>query len=330
MRKHINFRLSDAEQTRQAILERFPRLPEVRIFAIGAVAILETKERQEMKIMTDTSANLPAELIERYDLRVIPFSYTLDGQEHIPQDDFNGKAFYDAMRAGASVQTSMVSPGAFLAAMEESLEAGQDVLYIGMSGGISGTVQAAEFAARELRETYPQRRIAVVNTLAASLGEGLQVLRAARLRDEGATLDTIVETLEEEKHRVCQYFTVDDLEYLKRGGRLSRVATVIGTILKIKPILTGDKEGKIVLCGKTRGKKQALAELAQRYQHLCADKTAPVGIAHADDAQGAALLLAALKEAGLQGQCLTVCYEPVTGAHVGPGTVALFFYGTHK
>ena len=259
-----------------------------------------------IRIFTDTSANLPKEWLERYELEVIPFSFSVNG---VPssEKEFEGKAYYDAMRAGAEVKTSMVNSVELAEPMRKALEAGEDVIYIGMSGGISGTAQAAEFAARELRETYPQRRIAVVNTLAASLGEGLQVLRAARLRDEGATLDTIVETLEEEKHRVCQYFTVDDLEYLKRGGRLSRVATVIGTILKIKPILTGDKEGKIVLCGKTRGRKQALAELARRYQHLCADKTAPVGIAHADDAQGAALLLDELKEEALQGQCLTVC-----------------------
>ena len=129
---------------------------------------------------------------------------------------------------------------------------------------------------------------------------------------------------------MCQYFTVDDLEYLKRGGRIGLISTVVGTVLKIKPILMGDEKGRIVLCGKVRGRRQSLLALADRYSELVQDRDDDIGIAHADDEEGVEVLLAELRKRGFKGECITVCYEPVTGAHVGPGTVALFFSGIHK
>lgn len=148
--------------------------------------------------------------------------------------------------------------------------------------------------------------------------------------ENGACFDEIVEKISQRRHMMCQYFTVDDLAYLERGGRVSKAAAIVGTVLKIKPLLRGDEEGKIVLCGKTRGRKQSLASLADFYEKLVADKTEEIGIAHADDAECAQFLLDALRKRGFTGDCLTVCYEPVTGCHVGPGTVALFFYGVHR
>ena len=284
-----------------------------------------------LRIITDTSANLPAELIRQYELCVIPFSYSIDGKEQSsPPGDFDGKAFYQAMRVGAEVKTSMINTAVFTEVMQGFLEKGEDVLYIGMSGGISGTAHAAAMAVEELREQYPRQNIAAVDTLAASLGEGLLVIEAARMREEGVCFADIVAYIDCVRHTMCQYFTVDDLEYLKRGGRLSRVATVIGTVLRIKPLLTGDSEGKIVLCGKVRGRTASLEALAERYERLALDTTSTVGIAHADDEEGACALYEMLKKRGLTGKCLTVCYEPVTGAHVGPGTVALFFPGIRK
>ena len=284
-----------------------------------------------IRIITDTSANLPIDVIRRYDLCVVPFSYTVDGKElSSPSGEFDGRAFYQAMREGAEVKTAMINIAAFTEVMQGFLEKGEDVLYIGMSGGISGTAHAASVAAEELREQYPQRRIAAIDTLAASLGEGLLVLEAARMREENVCFDDIVAYIDCVRHTMCQYFTVDDLEYLKRGGRLSRVATVIGTVLRIKPLLTGDAEGRIVLCGKVRGRAASLDALAERYEKLAADLASTVGIAHADDEEGAAALLERLRQRGLTGECLTVCYEPVTGAHVGPGTIALFFPGNRK
>lgn len=285
-----------------------------------------------IQLFTDTSANLTAHTVKELGLRIVPFTYSVDGREAKPEalEDFDGKAFYDAMRGGAVVKTAMVGIGTFLETFRPILAAGDDVLYVAMSGGISGTCHAAMLAAEELREEFPERQIAVVDTYAASLGEGLLVLKAAELLKTGKRLDEAVALLSDLRNRMCQYFTVDDLEYLKRGGRISRVASVVGTVLKIKPLLTGNAEGKIVMCGKCRGRKQSLSALADYYEKKIADKTATIAIADADDAASAALLLQELRNRGFTGECITACYEPVTGAHVGPGTVALFFFGTEK
>ena len=282
-----------------------------------------------IRIYTDTSANLTPELIEKYALGVIPFSYTVDGVE---QDgaDFEGKAFYDAMRAGAVVKTSMINVSEFSASFRKELAAGNDVIYVGMSGGISGSANAARIAVEELRAEFPERRIEAIDTYAASLGEGIQAINAAKLLAAGVGFDGIVERILAERRNMCQYFTVDDLEYLKRGGRIGRISTVVGTVLKIKPILMGDEKGRIVLCGKVRGRRQSLLALADRYSELVEDRDDDIGIAHADDEEGVEVLLAELRKRGFKGECITVCYEPVTGAHVGPGTVALFFSGINK
>ena len=198
------------------------------------------------------------------------------------------------------------------------------------SGGISGTAQAAVIAAGELTEKYPARRIVTIDTYAASLGEGLQVLEAARMIEEGKSLDEIKAYLLSRRPHMCQFFTVDDLAYLKRGGRISSATALIGTVLSIKPILRGDETGHIVSCGKVRGMKRAYQELANYYDGRALDKSEMLGIAHADNEEGAQALIALLRDKGFTGECLNVVYEPVTGAHVGPGTVALFFYGTEK
>lgn len=284
------------------------------------------------KLYTDTSANLPLALLREYDIAVIPFSYTVNGvaEDYSEETDFDGKAFYDAMRRGAEVKTSMVNPATAAAFFERALAQGDDVLYVGMSGGISGTAQAAVIAAGELTGKYPARKIVTIDTYAASLGEGLQVLEAARMIEEGKSLDEIKAHLLSRRPHMCQFFTVDDLAYLKRGGRISSATALIGTVLSIKPILCGDETGHIVSCGKVRGMKRAYQELANYYDGRALDKSEMLGIAHADNEEGAQALIALLRDKGFTGECLNVVYEPVTGAHVGPGTVALFFYGKEK
>ena len=285
-----------------------------------------------LQLFTDTSANLPVALTKKHHITVIPFSYTVDGKAtDYPDDtDFDGAAFYGAMREGAIVKTSMVSPALIEEYFERALSAGDDVLYVGMSGGISGTAHAAVIAAGELKERYPERRILPINTYAASLGEGMQVMEAARMIEEGKSLEEIEKQLLTRRPHMCQFFTVDDLAYLKRGGRISGATALIGTVLSIKPILRGDETGHIVSCGKVRGMKRAYQELANYYDGRALDKSEMLGIAHADNEEGAQALIALLRDKGFTGECLNVVYEPVTGAHVGPGTVALFFYGKEK
>lgn len=282
------------------------------------------------QLFTDTSANLPVEIIDEYGIEVVPFSYTIDGVEYIPEREFDGKAFYAAMRAGSEVKTSMVNAGTFIERFKAALDAGKDVLYIGMSGGISGTANAALMAKQELDEEYPDRKIVVIDTLAASLGEGLLVVKAAEQLRDGAALDAIEEDIRAQVPHMCQSFTVDDLKYLKKTGRVSGAAAIIGNVLSIHPILIGDYEGKIVVKSKVRGMKRTLDALAERYAELSLSKTETIGIAHADNEEGKAYLVQRLRDKGLTGKCLSVCYEPVTGSHVGPGTVALFFFGTDR
>lgn len=282
------------------------------------------------QLFTDTSANLPVEIIDEYGIEVVPFSYTIDGVEYIPEREFDGKAFYAAMRAGSAVKTSMVNAGTFIEHFKTALDAGKDVLYIGMSGGISGTANAALMAKQELDEEYPDRKIVVIDTLAASLGEGLFVIKAAEHLKDGVAIDAIEETIRAQVPSMCQSFTVDDLKYLKKTGRVSGAAAIIGNVLSIHPILIGDYEGKIVVKAKVRGMKRTLDALAERYAELALSKTETIGIAHADNEEGKAYLVQRLRDKGLTGKCLSVCYEPVTGSHVGPGTVALFFFGTDR
>ena len=282
------------------------------------------------QLFTDTSANLPVEIIDEYGIEVVPFSYTIDGVEYIPEREFDGKAFYAAMRAGSEVKTSMVNAGTFIERFKAALDAGRDVLYIGMSGGISGTANAALMAKQELDEEYPDRKIVVIDTLAASLGEGLFVIKAAEQLKDGVALDAIEEAIRAQVPSMCQSFTVDDLKYLKKTGRVSGAAAIIGNVLSIHPILIGDYEGKIVVKSKVRGMKRTLDALAERYAELVLNKAETIGIAHADNEEGKAYLVQRLRDKGLTGKCLSVCYEPVTGSHVGPGTVALFFFGTDR
>lgn len=285
-----------------------------------------------IKLFTDTSANLPVSITKEYDIEVVPFSYTVNGKEvpYSADTDFNGRAFYESMRAGAEVKTSMINVSDFIAAFEPWIAKGDAVIYVGMSGGISGTANSAKLAAEELLEKYPAAKIAAIDTYAASLGEGFLVIETAKMIERGDPFLKIVKKIELLRKNMCQFFTVDDLAYLRKGGRISGAAAVVGTVLNIKPILRGDENGKIVLCGKIRGFNKSMEALANKYDELVFDKTADVGIAHADNPEGAQRLEDILRTKGFSGELLKVVYEPVTGSHVGPGTIALFFMGEHK
>ena len=283
-----------------------------------------------VRIFTDNASNLPADLIGRYGIGIVPILCCREGIAIDPFSPFDGAAFYADMRAGVSMRTSMPCVGAFLDAFTPALERGEDVLYIGMSGGISGTAALAQSVCAELRERYPSRKIAAIDTRAASLGEGLPVLYAASLKERGAGFDEILSMTEKNCEHMWQVFTVDDLRYLQRTGRLFAAAVKVTNSLNVKPVLMGDREGRIVPKLMLIGRKRSLEALAARYREKCTDKTAPVGIAHADSEEDAARLSRRLREVGCTGEITTVMYEPVTGSHVGPGTVALFFYGPER
>ncbi len=280
-------------------------------------------------IVTDTSANLPSNLLKQYSITVIPFSFYINGSEHIDLDaeSFDAASFFAAMRAGTKVTTSQIPPQAYVDCFEPMLKSGQDVLYVGMSSGISGSFNSSCIASDELRERYPERKLYCVDTLAASLGEGLHVLRACELREEGKSIDEVAAFLLDERKRMCQIFTVDDLKYLRATGRLSGVATLVGTMLSIKPVLKGNELGQIVQAGKVRGRRQVIEDLAARYEeNVVSPETQRVGVAHCDCRADADMLIKLLHRSKPPKEVLLVDYEPVTGSHIGPGSLALFFW----
>ena len=217
-------------------------------------------------ISTDTSANLPTAELQWHQLYLLPFSYIVNEVEHqcLDLSAFDGDAYYEMLRH-TPASTSMISMDQYRQLWEPLLEEGHDILHVGMSSGISGAYQSAVMAARELREEYPQRRLVVFDTRAASLGEGIQVLHAATCREAGYTLDETVRELAELRPRIRQIFTVDDLMHLRRGGRVSGVAAAVGTALRIKPLLKGDEAGRIVVFGKVQGRKRSVRALADNF-----------------------------------------------------------------
>ncbi|MBR6187258.1 MAG: DegV family protein [Clostridia bacterium] len=285
------------------------------------------------KVLTDTSANLDQQWLIDHDVPVIPFHYYVNGKDNTCTNTrgFDGKAFYNAMRAGEKVTTSQITPQAFIDGFKPWLDQGQDILFVSMSSGISGSFSQSQSAARELEEAYPQRKIRLVDTYSASLGEGLLVVKAVECRDKGTPIEEAFELLQELRHSMCQVFTVDDLKYLRNTGRLSNMAALVGMVLNIKPLLKGDTEGKIVSFAKLRGRKKAVIGLVEQYDKFVRNAGSQmIGIAHADCQEDVDYLISLLKRNNPPKDIMTVMYEPVTGSHVGPGTLALFFFGDAK
>ena len=282
------------------------------------------------RIVTDTSANLPTDYLHAEQITVIPYTFQSGKGEQSCMDltTFDAKDFYAQMRSGVKVTTSQIPPQRYIDVLTPLLEAGEDVLFVSMSSGISGSYASGQIAARQLREEFPDRKLLLVDTYSASLGEGLLVMRAADCRREGLSIDETYKTLRALRHRMAQIFTVDDLRYLRRTGRLSNLEAAVGTVLQIKPLLKGDTEGKIVCFARTRGRKLSIRELAAQYaEHVVSPETQTIGIAHADCPEDAAFLKSLIEKTLPPREIMTVVYEPVTGSHVGPGTLALFFDG---
>ena len=286
-------------------------------------------------VFTDAASNLPGKYTKGMDIRPLPCSYTLDGCEGVYEGDidaFDSKAYYDRLRSGARMKTSLINSHLFESFFRPELEKGLDVVYVGLSSGVSGTFQAARMAAEELRHEFPERTIHTVDSLGASFGPGLLAVRAAQLRSEGKSAAEAGAILDAEVMHTLNFFTVDDLSFLKATGRVSGATAAIGTVLSIKPILWGDTTGHITAKGKVRGRKKSLEALAELYRtHLPEDRQVDmVFISHGDcleDAEALAGMIRAIHEP----KELTICpHEPFTGSHVGPGMLALFFQGKQR
>ena len=285
-------------------------------------------------VFTDGCSNLPGRLLSELNIRVLPCSYVLDGVPCTYDgniDTFDAHAYYDKLRSGAEMKTSLLNTHLFMTHFRTALEQGKDVVYVGLSSGVSGTLQAARIAAEELSEEFPERTIRVVDSLGAAFGPGLLACRAADLRSEGKTAAEAADILDAEVPHLLQYFTVDDLNFLKRTGRVSGATAAIGTVLNIKPLLWGDPTGHIVALQKCRGRKKAIDAIVELYRtRAIHPENQRIAISHGDCPEEAELLAKRVREICEPKEFIICPHEPFTGAHVGPGMLALYFFGEER
>ncbi len=286
------------------------------------------------ELITDTSANLPEEIIEAFGIKIVSLSFYVNSVEYKSYE--KGKKtdlsqFYDMMRRKEEVKTSLVSPEAFEEIFEKTAKNGSDILYIGISSALSGTVQSARVAAELIKEKYPERNIVVYDSLAASLGQGLLVYKAAVMKKEGKNMEEIRQMLDDVRLKLCHWFTVDDLFFLSRGGRVSTTTAFMGTLLNIKPVLHVDDEGRLIPVGKVRGRKQSLNYLIDKFRELnISGENSIIAISHGDCLEDAEYVKNELSKTYKFDNIIINCIDPVIGAHSGPGTLALFFVGEHR
>ncbi len=269
------------------------------------------------EILVDSGANIPADIVKKYGIHVLIFMNLVDGKKvpgFIPdltqeEERAMGKEYYDSIRAGASVKTSLINSGEFQDYFEPFLKEGKDILYISLSSNISGTYNAARIAAEELREEYPERQICLIDSLNASLAQGILAIYAYEFREKGLPLSEIADVLAETAHSMNGVFTVDNLKYLSRTGRLHAGVALAGNLLRVKPILCGNKEGFIVCNNIVEPEKQI------------------IGIAHADAYEDSLYVMKGITDRVHVREFINTSYDFCTGSHVGPETIALFFIG---
>ncbi len=286
------------------------------------------------EIMTDSTANLPEEMIERYGLHVISLSFIVDGNEYKGYE--KGKKtdldqFYAMMRDKKDIKTSLANTQDAYDILEPLLKEGKDVLYLGFSSGLSSTFQAVNNAFEEAREEYPDRKLYCIDSLAAALGEGLFVKYVIDRRETGDSIDEAAKWANEHKMNMVHMFTVDDLFFLKRGGRVSAAAAVVGTALNIKPVLHVDQEGHLIPIAKARGRRKSLDMLVSYMESkVCEPEGQEIFISHGDCLEDAEYVAQKVREKFRVADVMIRTLDPVIGAHSGPGTVALFFFGKER
>lgn len=284
----------------------------------------------EYILITDSACDITPEKLREWNVELVrmPFLFTDDGKEHLDHD-LSMPEFYAQMRDGRVAKTSGVNQDTFENAFTPFLEAGKDVFYLAFSSGLSVTAQNGKHAAEALQEKFPERKIRVVDSLCASAGQGLFVYLAVQNRDKGMTIDENADAMEADKLHLCHWFTVEDLKYLKRGGRISAATALLGTALNVKPVLHVDNEGHLIKMIQTHGRKKSIRKMAEKLGETILEDT-PIFISHGDCLEDAQLLAKIIREEyGREVELITLIGS-VIGAHAGPGTLALFFRGTER
>ena len=285
-------------------------------------------------IVTDSSVDLPASMVEELGIEVLPLSFTIGGKTYhnYPDDrEMELKVFYQRLRGGEMATTAAVNVAEYTAMLEPLLQAGRDVLVLAFSSGLSATYQSSRVAVEELAEQYPERKIFTVDTLCASMGQGLLVWHAVQQQRQGKSIEEVRDWAEQNKLRVCHWFTVDDLHFLKRGGRISSATAVLGSMLQIKPVLHVDNEGHLINMGKARGRAASLTAIVDHMeQTVIRPEEQIVFISHGDCQEEAERVGEDVRRRFGVKQVVINTIGPVIGAHSGPGTVALFFLGKER
>lgn len=284
-------------------------------------------------ITTDNTADLPYSYYKENGLEYMYLTYALDGQIYGKENELSSQEFYARMRGGSMPTTSQINSEDAKAVWLPHLQAGKSILHLAFSSGLSGSCNSARLAAEDLKEEHPEYEIVVIDTLCASLGEGLLVHKAVKMKKEGKSMEEIVQWLEEHKLNLCHVFTVDDLFHLYRGGRVSRATAILGSMINIKPLLHVDDEGHLVAVGKVRGRKRSLTSLVDMMEERLGSykgKNPEIFISHGDCQEDAEYVAKLIRERyGIE----DILINPVgatIGAHSGPGTVALFFLGDKR
>ncbi|WP_350344456.1 DegV family protein [Proteinivorax tanatarense] len=283
-------------------------------------------------IMTDSCCDLPISIVEEYDIPVILLNFNFKGESY--EDDFGQtigyELFYDEVRKGEMPTTSQINSYEFEKFFAPYLEKGEDVIYIAFSSALSGTCQSAMLAKESLSEKYPQGSLTVIDSKCASMGQGLLVYLAYKQMEQGKSKDEIVEWLESNKLKLNHWFTVSDLNHLKRGGRVSAASATVGTLLNIKPILHVDDEGRLIPKSKVKGRKKSIKTLYQHLKDEISNEKQTVFISHGDCKEEAEKLAELIKKDYNPEKIVINYIGPVIGSHSGPGTIALFFMGEKR
>ncbi len=287
------------------------------------------------QIVTDSSCNLSEALIDEFGLEILPLTFMVDGkqrQSYLKGQVTDLKQFYTMMREGKVITTSLPNLADSEELFTQILEAGNDVLYLGFSSGLSGTYEGMATLATGLRERFPERTFECIDTFAASLGEGLLIYHACKLKQEGKSLQEVAEWVRSNRLKLAHWFTVDDLMFLYRGGRVSRTAAFAGQLLKIKPVLHVDDEGHLIPMEKARGRKKSIQALVDHMEKTANPPVTEqvIGISHGDCPEDVEYLQKLITERFGETQYLVNYVDPVIGAHSGPGTLALFYLATSR
>lgn len=282
-------------------------------------------------ISTDSTADLPDSYVKEHGLAIQFLSYTFDDTVYDADNQMDAHAFYDLMRSGKMPTTNACIPAEVQKNFEVYLKEGYDILHIGFSSALSTSFNNARLAAVELAEQYPDRKIVLIDSLSASLGQGLLVHYAVTMKESGKSLEEVAQWVEQNKLHMCHQFTVDDLFHLHRGGRVSKTTAILGTIINIKPVLHVDDEGHLTSVCNVRGRKKALLKLVDHMAEQMGDyKNDTVFISHGDCPADAEFLATQIKERFGTKNILIHYVCPTIGSHSGPGTVAIFHLGTHR